>query len=595
MHSPPAPGDRPLVSVIITSYNYARYIGDSIASVLMQDVPGLELIVVDNASTDATDDVVSRFAGDARLHYHKNATNIGLTPNHNRGLELARGRYIAFLSADDLLLAGHLRRCVDYLEGHPAIDMVYTGALFMDAKGMPYTVRELLGQLPVDYDGGRNEFAAQLSEGCYIPWPAMLARRELYDELGPLHLMTAADFEITVRWAAARRQFGYLRVPSACIRLHRGQASGTDYVAAGHDLTDYLDILEKFLVPENEDLFQGYQSAIAGHLTWRADFHQKSKGSDIESETAARVESLQARLASIPQWPATEGLNGRPLISVVVRYRVIPMLLLALESLAQQIDAPAWEAIVVGENGADLRPLLAAQRYAANVRFVRMDERDSPATARNLGLRLAAGRIITYLEPGSAFNANHLANLERVFASGAEVVRSDVRFLLCDSHDGTPNTVFREIVINGVYRGADDEERDLIAATVPIDAIAHVRATLQRTGRFRIDLPSSETWEYWLRLKSFFPVTFVSGPTVDVRVLRQSVLPPASYLDVAQAIYRAYTGADEGVLTQRRAAYLTEVTPYFERGNAAIGDQRTAVEFLAALLGIREAVLTANH
>jgi glycosyltransferase involved in cell wall biosynthesis len=595
MLSPPAPGDRPLVSVIITSYNYAQYISESISSVLMQDVPGLELIVVDNASTDATDEVVSRFAGDSRLHYHKNPTNIGLTPNHNRGLELARGRYIAFLSADDRLLAGHLRRCVEYLEAHPAIDVVYTGALFMDANGTPYMVRDLLGQLPVDYDGGRNEFAAQLSEGCYVPWPAMLARRSLYDDLGPLHLMTAADFELTVRWAAARRQFGYLRVQSASIRLHKAQASGPAYVAAGHDLNDYLEILDKFLVPENEDLFQGYQGVIAAHLAWRADYHRQSKGSEISSEVAARVEALTQRLASVPQWPATERLNGRPLISIVVRYRFIPLLLLALESLARQTDAPAWEAIVVGENGPDLGPLLAAQPYAANVRFVRMDERESPAAARNLGQRLAAGRVITYLEPGSTFGASHLANLERAFASGAQVVRGDVRFLLCDSHDGTPLTVFREIAVAGVYRGATDEERDLIAPAVPIDAIAHVRATIQRTGGFRVDLPACDAWEYWLRLKSLGPTAFIPGPAVDVRVLRQSVLPPASYLNVAHAIYRAYAAQEESALAERRAIYLKEITPHLERGNAAIGDERTAVEAVATFLGIREPVLAPNY
>src|SRR5665213_3484436 len=181
MDSALAQCERPLISVIITSYNYAHYLGESVSSVLMQDVPNLELIVVDNASTDTTDEVIARFSGDSRLRYYKNATNIGLAQNHNRGLELARGAFILFVSADDRLLPGHLRRCLDYLEAHPAIDMVYTGAIFIDANSRPFDVRHMGGQLPVDYDGGRNEFAAQLTEGCYVPWPSMLARRSLYD------------------------------------------------------------------------------------------------------------------------------------------------------------------------------------------------------------------------------------------------------------------------------------------------------------------------------------------------------------------------------------------------------------------------------
>lgn len=592
MDLPLAPEERPLISVIITSYNYAHYIGESISSVLAQDVPDLELVVVDNASTDATDEVVARFSADPRLRYYKNATNIGLTPNHNRGLELARGRYILFVSADDMLLPGHLRRCSEFLESHPDIDMVYAGVIFIDAQSRPFGVRNMSGQLPVDYAGGRNEFAAQLSEGCYVPWPSMLARRSLYDELGPLHLMTAADYEIGVRWAAARRPFAYFRTPSVCIRLHGPQASGAAYVAEGHDLTDYLDILEKFVIPENWDLLQGHQTRISRHLAWRTDFYRQSRGSGIPVEVAMRVDDLTQRLAAVPQWPPTEHLNGRPLISVVVRVGTIPQLLSSLASLASQVDAPAWEAVVVGENGPDLGPLLRAQPYAGSVRYVRMDERDAPAAARNLGIRLAAGRIITYLEPGSAFAASHLAGLARAFSGGVQSVRSDVRFLLAESHDGTPNTIFRETVVDGLSRGAADEDRDLIAATVPVDAIAHLAATLERTGPFRVDLPVGEVWEYWLRLKSLGGPAFLPGPSVDVRTLRQRVLPHSAYLGIAQSIYRAYPAPDASPLGARRSAYLKSVAPHFERGPEAIVDQTKAIEVFAALLGIENAVLS---
>jgi glycosyltransferase involved in cell wall biosynthesis len=84
MDSAPAQGERPLISVIITSYNYAHYLSESISSVLTQNVNDIELIVVDNASTDNTDEIVAAFSSDPRLHYYKNATNIGLTPRLHR-------------------------------------------------------------------------------------------------------------------------------------------------------------------------------------------------------------------------------------------------------------------------------------------------------------------------------------------------------------------------------------------------------------------------------------------------------------------------------------------------------------------------------
>ena len=583
-------GERPLISIIITAYNYAHYLSESISSVLMQDVPDLELIVVDNASTDNTEELVGRYCGDKRLRYYRNAVNIGLAQNHNRGLELARGDFIGFLSADDRLLPGHLRRCLDYLQAHPAIDMVYTGAIFMDANSRPFLIRSMSGQLPVDYDGGRNELVAQLSEGCYVPWPSMLVRRSLYDDLGPLEVMTATDYEITVRWAAAGKQFGYLRIPSVCIRLHGPQASGQAYVADGHDVVDYVNIVKKFVVPENWHLLQGAQGAIATHLTWRADtYRQKTTAPAPEIE--AQIEEARALVAAVPNLRLNERLDGRPLISVIVRGGTVMQLLFSLNSLAAQVDAPAWEAIVVGEGGADLGPLLRAHAYGDRVRFVRMDEVDVPAKARNLGMRLASGRVITYLEAGNSYAPQHFARLARAFEEGAAVVRSDARLLLCEAYDGTANTVFHETTVNGIFRGAGDAERDLVATTVPIDAIAHHAGAIERSGRFRVDLPVAEVWEFWLRLRPWEPV-FLSGASVDVRILRGSELPIPAYVNMARAIYKAYPGGENHELEHRRNAYLHEMQGHYDRGNAAIVDTKHSAEVLAALYGIESPVLT---
>jgi glycosyltransferase involved in cell wall biosynthesis len=591
MDLPSAGAEQPLISVIIASYNYAHYIGEAIASVLTQDVQSLELIVVDNASTDNTDDVVATFAHDPRLRYFKNETNIGLAPNHNKGLERARGAYIVFVSADDKLLPGHLRRTLDYLEAHPQIDMVYTGIVFMDAESRPFGVRNMSGQLPVDYDGGRNEFAAQLTEGCYIAWPSMLARRSLYDELGPLHNMTAADYELTVRWAAARKQFGYLRTPSASIRIHGPQASGPAYIAEGRDLADFIDILDKFILPETWDLMQGHQGLIAAFLNWRTDYYRQNGGTGISTEIAKRIDDLMERIRQIPKWLPSEHLGERPMISVVVRPGTVIQTIQSLNSLAAQVDAPAWEAIVVSERGPDLMPLFRTFPYADKVRFVRIDENNAPGAARNVGQRLAAGRIITYLEPGNTYAPQHLAKLAHTFSRGALVVRSEARLMLGESHDGTPDTLFRETIVVGLFRGEEDDARDLIADAIPIDAIAHRTETIARTQSFRADLTLGDVWEYWLRLRPL-GVTYAPGPTVNVRVLRQRVLPNAGYVGLAESIHRAYPAPENPGLAERRARYIGNVTPHFQRGTAAITTELEAIAALAAILGIEDAVMT---
>ena len=592
MNSTPGLDDRPQISVIIASYNYAHYISESISSVLMQDVPSLELIVVDNASTDNTDEVVAHFAGDSRLRYFKNETNIGLTPNHNRALEMARGRYILFVSADDRLLPGHLRRSLDYLEEHPDIDMVYGGAIFIDASSRPFAVRDMLGQLPAVYHGGRNEFAAQLSEGCYIPWPSILARRELYDELGPLHNITGADYEITTRWAAARKSFGYLRSPSCCIRLHGPQASGVKYIAEGRDLADYLEIVEKFLTPGNWDLVQGYKHSIAAHMELRASGYREANGGTGSPEMEQRIAAVKSLIESIPELRARDGLRDRPLFTIIIRAGTVAQTLFSLRALNDQAGAPPWEAIVVSEGGADYEPLLRAHKFTGRVRFARLDAPNAGA-ARNLGQRLAAGRIITYLEPGNAFAAHHLATLARAFDSGALVVRSDVHFLLCESHDGTVNTIYHETEVARLSRGADDEDRDLIASAVPVDAIAHLVDTIERTGRFRTDAGPGDVWEYWLRAKTQ-GVTYSGAQTVEVRILRNAVLPSPEFLRLAQSIHRGYAVPENSPIVARRAAYVAALIAIMEQGAAAVDDTQKAIFALATLYGIEGPVLTAT-
>jgi len=98
---------QPLFSICIPNYNYARYIGETIQSVLNQTCQDFEVIVADNASTDNSLDVVRRFS-DPRISLVLNQYNVGFAPNLDRATESARGEYIILLSSDDLMMSGAL-------------------------------------------------------------------------------------------------------------------------------------------------------------------------------------------------------------------------------------------------------------------------------------------------------------------------------------------------------------------------------------------------------------------------------------------------------------------------------------------------------
>lgn len=105
-----------LVSVVMPSYNTAKYILKSIQSVMDQTYTNWELIIVDDCSTDNTDEIVGAFLSDERIRYMKNETNSGAAISRNRALREARGRWIAFLDSDDIWEPEKLQKQIAFME-----------------------------------------------------------------------------------------------------------------------------------------------------------------------------------------------------------------------------------------------------------------------------------------------------------------------------------------------------------------------------------------------------------------------------------------------------------------------------------------------
>ncbi len=107
--------DNGLVSVIMPSYNTAKYIGESIESVINQTYPNWELIIVDDCSTDDTEDVVRGYLTDSRIRFLKNEKNSGAAISRNYALREAKGKWIAFLDSDDVWLPEKLETQIAFM------------------------------------------------------------------------------------------------------------------------------------------------------------------------------------------------------------------------------------------------------------------------------------------------------------------------------------------------------------------------------------------------------------------------------------------------------------------------------------------------
>lgn len=127
---------RELVSIIMPSYNTARFISETVRSVLAQTYENWELIIVDDCSTDNTDEAVTPFLCDKRIKYFKNEKNSGAAVSRNRALREAQGKWIAFLDSDDLWHREKLEKQIAFMESN-GYRFSYTNYSEIDEESKP--------------------------------------------------------------------------------------------------------------------------------------------------------------------------------------------------------------------------------------------------------------------------------------------------------------------------------------------------------------------------------------------------------------------------------------------------------------------------
>lgn len=133
----------PRVSIGLPVYNGERYLAAALDCFLAQTFTDFELIVADNASTDRVGEIAQDYAArDARIRYHRNERNIGLSGNFNRVFELARGPYFKWAPADDVCLPTYLERCVAALDADPSVVLAYPATQFINAEDQPLDIQD---------------------------------------------------------------------------------------------------------------------------------------------------------------------------------------------------------------------------------------------------------------------------------------------------------------------------------------------------------------------------------------------------------------------------------------------------------------------
>jgi glycosyltransferase involved in cell wall biosynthesis len=216
----------PRVSVCVPTFNRAGFLAESLPTILAQDYPSLEIVISDNASTDATEEICRTVAArDPRVRYFRQARNIGLYQNHNFLIETACGEFLGFFHDDDQYTPTIVAEYVRFLEAHPDVGLVCSDWDLLDDDGHVIGARD--HHVPAVMPGREYVERTIRSGRSTVGCPGALVRRTAlgdvrFDEAGPIGFGDfVVWFQIAERWAIghlSRRLWRY--------RLHRGSLSG---------------------------------------------------------------------------------------------------------------------------------------------------------------------------------------------------------------------------------------------------------------------------------------------------------------------------------------------------------------------------------
>jgi glycosyltransferase involved in cell wall biosynthesis len=256
------PADAPLVSVIIPTFNHADYVGQAIESVLQQSYPHVEIIVIDDGSTDGTADILQRFAERIRCIRQSNR---GLSAARNAGLQLARGDLIGLLDADDLYGPEYLRTMVALLASHPEAGGAYCGYRSIDVDGrlLPHLENRVMAP---------QALHTSLLMGNYLGVNAPLVRRDCYLRCGGFdeRLQASEDWDMWLRLTASSTWIGTREV--LVFRRVLAQSMSTD---PARMLASRLQVLATHVGPpedaaldsvRNRAYARAYLSSCVEHL-----------------------------------------------------------------------------------------------------------------------------------------------------------------------------------------------------------------------------------------------------------------------------------------------------------------------------------------
>lgn len=249
-----------LVSVIMPAYNAEKYISEAIESILNQTFKNYEFIILDDASTDDTWEIIKKYADkDKRIIPIKNKKNLYIAKSRNKGISLAKGKYIVWQDADDVSLSSRIKKLVEFMEANP--DVGICGSHFQSfTDGKDIDVRK--------YATNDKTLRKNIFKYSPVAQPAAIVRKKCFDEMGLFDLKypPAEDIDLSFRIGV---KYKFANLPEALLRYREHPNSAT-HLKFRQQIKSTLEVRWKYA--EGFGYTMRLSDKIAYVVTWFAQF-----------------------------------------------------------------------------------------------------------------------------------------------------------------------------------------------------------------------------------------------------------------------------------------------------------------------------------
>jgi glycosyltransferase involved in cell wall biosynthesis len=542
---------KPLLTVAVTAYNYARYLPVCIESILGQDFTDFELIILDNCSTDNTREIVMGYMEkDSRIQYIRHDQNVGLLINFNYSCKVGTGKYYSIISADDFILPNHFSCLMGLLLENPHCPLAYSRISQVDQDGKIIGEPGHAGNTSQSYIGGRDEEVQLLLHGVYSCLPSIIFNREMIGD--DLHFdfdtWGACDWDLAVRIARKYPDFIYDNSIAVCYRRHSDQYTSTTFCPSPEPLYGHMFMLEQALASMPPQKIAQYGPQFAGLLRrWSMQFGLN----ELDKTQQARLAHILTYLenGSDPESPPIH--TGR--VSVILPFPLLTSSIGEVLNGLRHQNHGDWECVITYPASAISEAQLIQHIKADDVnrRLVLLShDNEDLAELLNAGMRHCTGDTILVLDRPVVLSANAMQRI------------------LSQLHSPEADIISIEETLT--YPAPQTVPSKMLGSSNPVQLVAAWRRKVFNiAGGFNPGVGNPIVMhDFWTHaMKRGMRIVSLTGVAVSSGT---STLPPPSDIDRARMLFANPECATAPELQEAALYLLRHVHEWIDANNAAL-------------------------